>query len=121
MSDPAYLHLLFDVANRLNTDEITTIVIAAILDQNLGIIAACIPTFQPLFRLLPQFLKSLRSKSSSKPRPTINSHYNNLDKTSSGNRSLEAGYGEQGSSYLRRAELANYSDPGDQYPLHSLT
>ena len=32
------------------TDETTGIVLAAILDQNLGIIAACIPTFRPLFR-----------------------------------------------------------------------
>lgn len=125
MSDPAYPRLLFTVANSQNTDQITTIVISAILDQNLGIIAACIPTFQPLFRLLAQMLKSICSKSASKKSVSpINSHYQNLDKTTGGNASVEAGYGEQGWFYGEQQSQITWAARNSResgYPLHSLT
>lgn len=114
-------------ANRPNIDQIITIVISAILDQNLGIIAACIPTFQPLFRSLAQTLKAAHSKSASrKGGSTLNSHYQNLDKPTGGNTSLEAGYGKQGlpNSIQQCINSADYSaarNSGDSgYPLHSL-
>lgn len=47
---------------RIQTDEITAIFISAILDQNLGIIAACIPTYQPLFRSLAATIRSVGQK-----------------------------------------------------------
>lgn len=92
------------------TYKITIIVIAAILDQNLGIIAACIPTFQPLFRALAQTLKSIRSSSASrKKRSAINSPYQNLDEATGENISLEAGYGKQGLPNGKQ-QSALYSD-----------
>lgn len=115
---------IFTVANKPNADQISTIVIAAILDQNLGICAACIPTFQPLFRLLAQEFRSVRSKSDKKTRSTISSHYKNLDKTTGGNTSREAGYGEQGLSHDEQHSQINRAARNSHesgYPLHSLT
>ena len=43
-------------------DQFTAIFISAILDQNLGIIAACMPTFQPLFRSLAKTVSSIGHK-----------------------------------------------------------
>ena len=43
-------------------DGITTIFIAAILDQNLGIITTYIPTFQPLFQLLAATVRKVGYK-----------------------------------------------------------
>lgn len=114
-------HLLLDIVNRLNTDQIITIVIVSILEKNLEIIITYNPTFQSLFRLFPQLLQSFQSKSSSKPRPTINFHYNNIDKPSSRNYFLGVRYDKQDLSYLRQVEPVNSLDLQDQYPLYFLT
>lgn len=117
-----------NAADRPRADQIITIVISAILDQNLGIIAACIPTFQPVFRLLAKTLKAICAKSgSSKGLSTVNSHYQISSKPTSGDTSLEAGYGEQELSDVKQQpiSIADYSaaeNNGESgYPLHSLT
>lgn len=58
-------------------DQITAIFISALLDQNLGIIAACIPTFQPLFR---SFAKTIRSVGNNKDRRLESSYRKIPDK-----------------------------------------
>jgi len=60
-SSPIHFHQLFS-----NMDFVLVLIIgvaiAAILEQNLGIIAACIPTLQPLFKCLRDKTRSYRSR-----------------------------------------------------------
>jgi len=107
-------------------DRITAIFISALLDQNLGIIAACIPTFQPLFR---SFAKTIRSVGNNKDR-SLGSSYRMIPDKGGKTRNIDFDrHASQSAPHSRTSTittafasrtLTDAADLGSDFALHGL-